>query len=262
QRRRRGLAFPPQHDPRLREAAARLRQSRDPAFFQASVALQRARPVALVRPHLRRSFVLSAEPPAADLFRRVRPRPVSDALPAVAVDPLLSAFDSRVEFIVACPARRRGGFRRCLLDRSRALSADPEPLFRQRLESARGAVLSRPAGDSAGRIADLSGTADAHLRALSLARAPAPGNQADRFEWPDPETGNRLARARLLSFLLERAGTGKRNPAPRRDGISFAAQVPDRHGPGLERLGSGNLPGAVGQGAAQNRHGKPHRPEA
>ena len=51
---------------------------------------------------------------------------------------------------------------------------------------------------------------------------------------------------------------GEREPAPCRDGFSPAAQISHRHGSGLERLGPGNLPGAMGQGADQDRDRKSH----
>ena len=78
-----GLAFPPQHGEGLYRPAARLRQGRGAGLLQASVPLQSVRPGEMARPHLWRPLGRAAAvAPAADLFRRVRPRPVPDALRA------------------------------------------------------------------------------------------------------------------------------------------------------------------------------------
>ena len=80
------------------QAAARLRQGRGAALLQASVPLQHARPGAVARAHLRRllddSLLLA---PAGHLLRRVRPRPVPDAVRAAVVAARVPAVHPRVE---------------------------------------------------------------------------------------------------------------------------------------------------------------------
>ena len=71
-----------------------------------------------------------------------------------------------------------------------------------------------------------------------------------------------MARARLLSVLLERKRTGKGKPAALGHGFSSAAQIPHCHGPRMEPLGPGNLPGSVGQSTTQSGYRKSRRSKA
>ena len=82
----------------LYRPAARLRQGRGAGLFEASLPLQPVRPGEMARPHLWRSFDRAAAvAPAGDLFRRLRPRPVPDAVRAALLARAVPAADLRVE---------------------------------------------------------------------------------------------------------------------------------------------------------------------
>src|SRR4029453_15046249 len=65
-----------------------------------------------------------------------------------------------------------------------------------------------------------------------------------------------MARARLLSLLLERGRTGEGEFALFDHGFFTAAQISHCRGPGMESLGSRNLPRSVGQSADPSGYGK------
>ncbi len=71
-----------------------------------------------------------------------------------------------------------------------------------------------------------------------------------------------VARARLLSVVLERGGTGKREPARLRNGLSCAAKISHRHGSRMEPMGFGNLPGTLGKSSSEDSDGKSWRLKA
>src|SRR4029434_11045866 len=84
-------------------------------------------------------------------------------------------------------------------------------------------------------------------------------SQAGRPQRAHPGSANPAARARFLFILPEREGRGKRKCAARHDGFSPAAQVSDRHGPGMERMGFRDLPRALGESTDKDGNGKSHR---
>src|SRR5262245_6323998 len=65
-----------------------------------------------------------------------------------------------------------------------------------------------------------------------------------------------MARACLLSLLLERTRAGEGEFALFGYGFFAAAQISHSHGPGMESLGPGNLPRPVGQSADSSGDGK------
>src|SRR5215510_7878897 len=65
-----------------------------------------------------------------------------------------------------------------------------------------------------------------------------------------------MARARLLSLLLERARAGEGEFALFGHGFFAATQISHCHGSGMESLGSGNLPRPVGQSADSRSYRK------
>ncbi len=151
------LAFPPQHGGGLYRPAARLRQGRGAGLFQAPVPLQSVRPGEVARPHLRRSFDRAvAVAPPGDLFRRVRPRPVPDALRAVVLAGGVPAADLRMERGGDRAGARRHRRRRLDVAADRAADHHLGDLRQRRAQGADRQALPRPQGARAGRGADLS----------------------------------------------------------------------------------------------------------
>src|SRR5882724_879989 len=71
-----------------------------------------------------------------------------------------------------------------------------------------------------------------------------------------------MARARLLSLLLERGRTGEGEFALFGHGFFTAGEVSHCRGPGMESLGSRNLPRSVGQSADPSGYGKSRQRQA